>query len=286
MIALTNSSGGVTQTVSYDAYGIPTTPPPFCLNGGAGGGVCYGFTGREYDSETGLYYYRSRYYSPKLGRFISRDLISPVIEFPESFHRYRYAFNNPLRYTDPDGEIAVIAGVAVGIVVIGTGVGAAIGAYQAYRAGESLGLGALRGAAQGFTGSATAVGVGLLTRNPYLIGAASAEVSSFIGQTFDRYTKGKSYSATGLLKDTVVGAILGPLVKGKIPLRGRASNVLAPRSFSELLKPAANTARLYQRVGLSGFYKVLFGEVTWVPELQGADEGIEELGGAELGNKK
>jgi len=33
-------------------------------------------TAREYDSETGLYYYRARYYDPKAGRFITRDPIS------------------------------------------------------------------------------------------------------------------------------------------------------------------------------------------------------------------
>jgi RHS repeat-associated protein len=35
----------------------------------------YGFTGREWDSETGLYYYRARYYDPRIGRFISKDPI-------------------------------------------------------------------------------------------------------------------------------------------------------------------------------------------------------------------
>ncbi len=33
----------------------------------------YTFTGREYDKETGLYYYRARYYDPEIGRFISKD---------------------------------------------------------------------------------------------------------------------------------------------------------------------------------------------------------------------
>lgn len=49
--------------------------------------------------------YNARYYSPVLGRFISPDSI--VLEPGSSggFNRYRYARNNPLRYTDPSGHI-------------------------------------------------------------------------------------------------------------------------------------------------------------------------------------
>jgi RHS repeat-associated protein len=54
------------------------------------------FTGRELDSETGLYYYRARYYSSEMGRFISRDPIKSV-------NLYAYANNNPLNYLDPYG---------------------------------------------------------------------------------------------------------------------------------------------------------------------------------------
>ena len=53
------------------------------------------FTGREWDSELGLSYYRARYYRPSLGRFISRD--------PVFADRYRYVGNNPLNAVDPWG---------------------------------------------------------------------------------------------------------------------------------------------------------------------------------------
>jgi len=57
------------------------------------------FAGREFDSETGLYYNRSRYYDPQLGRFISEDggVLSPV-------NRYTYAANNPVDGRDPSGN--------------------------------------------------------------------------------------------------------------------------------------------------------------------------------------
>jgi uncharacterized protein RhaS with RHS repeats len=61
--ALTNSSGNTVEVYEYDVYGrvgasVPAHPNRFM------------FTGREYDKETGLYYYRARYYNPQIGRFL------------------------------------------------------------------------------------------------------------------------------------------------------------------------------------------------------------------------
>jgi RHS repeat-associated protein len=59
------------------------------------------FTGREYDCETGLYYYRNRYYSPQLGSFVSRD---PIDFEAGDLNLFRYVGNAPLVRTDPTGE--------------------------------------------------------------------------------------------------------------------------------------------------------------------------------------
>ena len=66
------------------------------------------FTGKERD-ETKLDFFGARYYSAAQGRFLSVD---PAMESadppnPQSWNRYAYTFNNPLRYTDPDGRIPV-----------------------------------------------------------------------------------------------------------------------------------------------------------------------------------
>jgi RHS repeat-associated protein len=61
----------------------------------------YGYTGREWDEETGLYYYRTRYYDPTNGRFISEDTIGFN---GGDANLYRYVGNNPVNLIDPYGR--------------------------------------------------------------------------------------------------------------------------------------------------------------------------------------
>ncbi len=69
----------------------------------------FGFAGQRYDSSTGLIYMDARYYDPYLGRFISPDTIVQQRNDPQSYNRYAYARNNPLRYTDESGHCWGIA---------------------------------------------------------------------------------------------------------------------------------------------------------------------------------
>jgi len=69
------------------------------------------FTGQVKDDETGLYYYNARYFDPELGRFIQPDDRIPDLSNPQSYNRYSYVANNPLRYADPSGHFAFIVPV-------------------------------------------------------------------------------------------------------------------------------------------------------------------------------
>jgi RHS repeat-associated protein len=62
------------------------------------------FTGQILDGETGLYYFNARYYDPELGRFTQPDSRIADLGNPQSYNKYTYCVNNPLRYTDPDGR--------------------------------------------------------------------------------------------------------------------------------------------------------------------------------------
>jgi RHS repeat-associated protein len=67
----------------------------------------YKFNGKEMDTETGLYYYGVRYYDPKLCIWLGVD---PMREKDPDISPYAYCQNNPVKYTDPDGKIIVLAG--------------------------------------------------------------------------------------------------------------------------------------------------------------------------------
>jgi RHS repeat-associated protein len=93
---LTNASGVIVQTITYDAYGRPSFGQNIVANR-------YLFAGRRYDPETGLYYFRARFYDPARGRFLQRDPIGIWTDKTNLGNGYTYVGNNPLTWTDPLG---------------------------------------------------------------------------------------------------------------------------------------------------------------------------------------
>jgi len=91
-IALVDSASVIQTAYSYDPFGNTT------MTGGTNGSV-FQYTGRENEGN-GLYFYRNRYYSPLLGRFISRDPLGFAGSGP---NLYAYANNNPVNLVDPYG---------------------------------------------------------------------------------------------------------------------------------------------------------------------------------------
>ena len=96
---LSDPSGNLTQHYEYSAFGqdrytYSSTAFP----------VSKRYTSQVLDEDTGLYFYGARYYAPELARFIQPDDILPDFSDPQSYNRYSYALNNPLRYTDPSGH--------------------------------------------------------------------------------------------------------------------------------------------------------------------------------------
>lgn len=97
-IVLSDANGTIVERVQYDAFGNPHFSGENPDVSSVGNSIL--FTGREYDAETGNYYYRSRYYSPKLGRFMQKDKLMYV----DGMNDYMYARNNPALYIDVAGE--------------------------------------------------------------------------------------------------------------------------------------------------------------------------------------
>lgn len=95
VIATSNASGAVRGWAGYSPSGELnaglTAPPP---------GSPFGYTGRQWDAETGLWQYRARYYSPRLGQFLSTDPIG----MRDDPNLYLYVGLDPVNNTDPTGK--------------------------------------------------------------------------------------------------------------------------------------------------------------------------------------
>lgn len=89
---ITDTNKNIMQSYTYDSFGMAKPSTSFTNS--------YTYTGREWDKETGLYYYRARYYDPMEGRFISKDSKSFA---GGDVNLYGYVKNNPIGWTDPNG---------------------------------------------------------------------------------------------------------------------------------------------------------------------------------------
>jgi len=113
-VAIVTTDNVLTEAYDTDAYGNT-----LCYSGPGTDGLWFTdddvptnnpinttiFTGRQYDSESQIYYYRARYYSPRIARFISRDPIG----VNGGINLYKYAEDNPIKNSDPTGFAPAMA---------------------------------------------------------------------------------------------------------------------------------------------------------------------------------
>ncbi len=102
---VTDSTGAILEQYRYDDYGQPTflnatgtvIPASQITNATL-------YTGRRYDAETGLYYYRTRFLDIKAGRFITRDSLGIWGDGANLGNGFAYVGNRPPSATDPSGQ--------------------------------------------------------------------------------------------------------------------------------------------------------------------------------------
>ncbi len=121
-VAVTDQNGNIVSREHVTPYGDSlgkrsaddTTPVGSSEHG-------IGYTGHVKDKDLGLTYMQARYYDPTIGRFMGTDPVGFSATNPELFNRYAYANNNPYKYVDPDGELAIFGMIAVTAIALSIG---------------------------------------------------------------------------------------------------------------------------------------------------------------------
>ena len=105
---VTDASKAVQTRYYYDAWGKQTLVYGTSITN-------RGYIGEEHLNEFGLLNLNARLYNPALGRFLEMDPYVQTPDYTQSFNRYLYGMNNPLKYSDPNGKTPLLA---VGIFIV------------------------------------------------------------------------------------------------------------------------------------------------------------------------
>ena len=235
-------NGNVVEEYAYDAWGncaiVKDTAGIAEVNP-------YRYRGYYYDVETKLYYLKTRYYDPEVGRFISQDDVSYLDpEHINGLNLYAYCLNNPIMGVDPTGTFVLLS-FLIGLG-IATAIGAAVGAVS-YVASEAISyaitgewswswgafLGSVVGGAIGGALSFAVPGLGIVGS-----AAITGGLSTALGMTFENALGEANHSVLDIFVSTISSAAMSALFAGvtkniKIPkFTGRGSISQVARQIS------------------------------------------------------
>ena len=100
---ITDKSGAIVDRLSYTPFGDRRASDWRGFQSHLSTSINRGFTGHEHLDEVGLVHMNGRIYDPRVGRFLSPDPYVPSPLSTQSYNRYSYALNNPMKFTDPSG---------------------------------------------------------------------------------------------------------------------------------------------------------------------------------------
>ena len=245
---IANADGTLKAEYSYDAWGRLRNPVTQVAYAPGSEPVLFlgrGYTGHEHLPWFGLINMNARLYDPALGRFLSPDPYVQAPDFSQSFNRYSYCLNNPLRYVDKNGEFwnLIIGGLIGGIVNWAThgcqfswkglgyfGVGALAGALSA---GIGTGISsAMAGGSfsAGFMGTAAAKVAATSFLSGAAMGGGAGATGGLISGMGNGLLGGQNFgqSVVSGLKDGLIGGLTGGVLGG---LAGGIDAVLDGRRF-------------------------------------------------------
>ena len=105
---ITDSEGSIVEKLSFDPWGKRRNPTNWSFTDISTTFLFdRGFTGHEHLDNFDLINMNGRVYDPWLGRFLSPDPFVQAPSYSQNYNRYSYAFNNPLKFTDPSGYFII-----------------------------------------------------------------------------------------------------------------------------------------------------------------------------------
>ena len=235
IVALLDNTGAVVVKYTYDAWGKCTVDAS-ATNTTLANLNPFRYRSYYYDTETNLYFLKTRYYDPEIGRFISPD--SSKYLDPESINGlnlYAYCLNNPVMYEDPSGHFVITMRMLVGPILVGALFGGGAAFYSSFQKGDAwyevalktisgAALGGMLGAATGLgaalvvggtiaglsAGASLAVGFGVSVGGSAFLGATN----SFVNQIIDKNWDINRISGSRIRNDALVAGIKGVISFG------------------------------------------------------------------------
>ncbi len=186
IVKVTNNGGSVVLNRNYDVWGRYRNPSAWDYSSTGTSSITFmqrGYTGHEHLPLFNIINMNGRLYDPVVGRMMAVDNNIQAPDLTQNYNRYSYALNNPLKYTDPDGEWLHIV---IGGIIGGTA-NLLIKGFQGKinNLGDGLkafGIGAVAGAVTAATGGAAGVlANGGTMATAFSYSAVSAAGSSFLG---------------------------------------------------------------------------------------------------------
>ena len=211
ILTLTNTSGTVIAAQNFDAWGRNRNPDNWTYTSipSVPDWLYRGFTGHEYMAQYALINMNGRLYDPMIGRMISPDNFVPLPWSTQGYNRYQYCGNNPLLYTDPDGNLfgiddlirGAIGAVVGGVINVVTNIGHVGNVFDVFKYFGSGAVGGFVGGVTLSSGLASAItgGINAAIEGGGIKSIAQGAALGFVG---------------GAVGGAVAGKVGGALTKG------------------------------------------------------------------------
>ena len=221
-----SADGTILAAYTYDAWGNVLTS-----EGTLAAANPIRYRGYYFDTETNLYYVSSRYYDPEVGRWTNTDgELAGVDGSVKGYNLFAYCHNNPANMVDPEGNwpkwltgalnvvsgtLQMAAGVALGVAVGWTGVGAAVGAFLVVNGAATV--------AQGVGQIVNSITKSNTMREDNIIRTGVKEVGQAIGGDTGAKVAGSTYD---------VAVVAANLYSGKVLLEQSMPQIVESKIFS------------------------------------------------------